>query len=1409
MTLKIGHIDALLRQLADGGASWKRLWSKRGAEHPLSRGFTVGPAERWWDGEPVDLPRPLSEFDQVRCAVLLGEAGSGKSNAIARDAMRRSSENAPVIGLALRTVGSAEELRFRLEEVANAISKHDTTPLVTVHLDGLDECRLVVRNADFVVAQWTRTIPVDRVRLRIGCRATEWPSHLETALIDAFGEEHVVCLQLLPLTQLDVATYVSGRSLEAEAFLSEVLQRDLGALASRPLTLIMLTDEWTHEQRLPRSQASLYEKACLRQCSERSTHRSDLRVLGQLTPRQRMVVCGRIALLFLLCGKSAFRHDSSDGSRPDELGRTDVCGLDFDDATFTVNDVALLDVIDICGLFTSATSGSVRFCHQSYTEFLAAWYLAHRKLSIGQLRSMLLHGTSRRFAPALRAIVAWLITRNDEALDLVAELDPALLLAGDLAALAEHQRSQVVDALLAAARSHKLLVDYGIARAIRHLNHASLAQQVGRSLRKGTSASEKRLALEFVEHCSVRELVPQCLKLALDSKQDYSTRTLAAERVAALGSVDDRCKLRVLVDDPVDAEDRFKAIALRALFPSVMTPSELLAELPRPSEHFFGEYVDFLHRLPANLSVADYPAALSWVVRSPSLHGSSLVLEDLASDLLALGWGSAHIPEVRKVLAAAVVARLVEYEPPWPSARHGNRDHERPSRETLRAVVSEIVETCSIAAERIVYSRSTLLDSADLKWILASLSQSQSRRVEWARLFHCLAWRSGTVEVWELAVEAAEHYPEIAVLYAEAFSAVELDTDRARLMRDDFARFMALVEPKHEPRLERSTERIEHGLLSALQGDAVGWLRATQELAIGTGQTRYPSHWESDPNKWPGWLSAESALKSQFAEAAMALIGALSPRSVDWQDLPRRATLSACGGFRAFALLARTGMLERVDDAAWRAWAPVLLGFPAFDSGEYACDLARRAYAHGAGQMREALKVFLRNEADSDIPWVTSRLDGWSDDAVVEVLLEHLRSEAVRPGTVSHVIDLLVSKGSAEAEKVALEICDNRDPRQQELSTGAARVLLRWNFGKHWNDVSKRFRDIAFATRVVERLAASVGHGYEDLLWSPNAAVEFYEWVTARYTPTPEHLEYAQVSRHEMVRSLQSRSLLYLQKCGDPDALLRLGRAVEAQGDAGPYWALIEAEESVLSKSWQPHRPDAILKVLSQADARIVETGDQLESVVVESLGRIERSLRRETPRLERLYEGRAPKRETALTNFLKDELSSDLFGRGVVAGREVRIQDGLGDSKAEITDIHIDAISVDERRVGRKHLKLIIEVKGDWNAGLHTDLKRQLHDRYLQHDCDYGIYIVGLFGCRSGARRSRLSSHIDEVRERFDAEARRLSVGSKRIRVVVLDLRLPSAAARAPGAPSKKSAATRVRSTRVVQSPGREVTRR
>src|SRR4030042_6010489 len=242
---------------------WKRYWCPPDGKLELEEsGFLLDPEGDLGKYTKLDTV----SFEQIQntpCLVLLGEPGIGKSIAIEMEIealkQRLNSEKDVLLHINFKDYSSEEYLRksiFESEEWKNFIGAN-----YTLHLffDSLDEVRIRIDNITRLITKEIAKAPTDRLFLRIACRTADWPLSFQTELSRLWQENEVKIYELAPLRLADLRNTLELLGIETDSFLKAVEERNVGSLASKPVTLNFLLDLFKKNGRLPKSSFELYE----------------------------------------------------------------------------------------------------------------------------------------------------------------------------------------------------------------------------------------------------------------------------------------------------------------------------------------------------------------------------------------------------------------------------------------------------------------------------------------------------------------------------------------------------------------------------------------------------------------------------------------------------------------------------------------------------------------------------------------------------------------------------------------------------------------------------------------------------------------------------------------------------------------------------------------------------------------------------------------------------------------------------------------------------------------------------------------------------------------------------------------------------------------------------------------------
>jgi len=287
---------------------WTRFWCPSTGTYSLESGYLLNPMASYSRYVQRDVV-PFSSIADVPCLALLGEAGSGKSTSLAdeRSRVRAGAGSARVIDVDLKAYGDMGRLERALFEGEAYRSWLDGDDLLHLFLDTLDECTIQEPFAASVLLEHLRRLSPEqraRLRLRIACRTTAWPTQFDAQFPELWGKDGFGRYELLPLREGDVADAARTEGLDSPRFLAEVARLEAQPLASRPITLRFLLLAFQRHQALPATRAEAFLQGTRLLAEEPSDSRRDARVAGTLRAEERVAVAARIAALLVLCRRS-------------------------------------------------------------------------------------------------------------------------------------------------------------------------------------------------------------------------------------------------------------------------------------------------------------------------------------------------------------------------------------------------------------------------------------------------------------------------------------------------------------------------------------------------------------------------------------------------------------------------------------------------------------------------------------------------------------------------------------------------------------------------------------------------------------------------------------------------------------------------------------------------------------------------------------------------------------------------------------------------------------------------------------------------------------------------------------------------------------------------------------------------
>jgi hypothetical protein len=623
-----------------------------------------------------------------------------------------------------------------------------------------------------------------------------------------------------------------------------------------------------------------------------------------------------------------------------------------------------------------------------------------------------------RVAPQLHETAAWLAAMRDDVFALLGRYDPVVLLGSDVSEVAvapAATRARLADALLDLADAREEPhVSHVPRRLLARLAHPGLVAQLATALDAANASDDRRaFALQLAGAVGADALTPRfgdylaapgvALALRADAARalaeivrrgagvrevSQGRAALAAPHADPAGPAADHAALHLMaaldLGPEEDPEDELHGLALAALYPTYLSPEELLSLIrPRRRPHFIGSYAAFLLRVGGEMTPADALAAVRWADARRSLTREvfTVIARALASAVDAVETPPDRAPFAR-VLGRALMGRHRELSQAELSKLASALQAQPERRRAILEAFADAGDGDEPSRHvRLLSMGGLLLLPDDAPWLLGRLvarSAARSQRSEYAASAPptapvgidatCVGTDDGDRALalalrWVLppddatlasaVIEAALQSPAIADAFAHLLGSVDLDSERARAAREDERMERESRTPPRPPGPEPTPSAWMDRLLDILEGGARAGLVAAGDVAAATEVMgyddsaqhalmawwrlllvltleppyeyygRFPTH---DPRASPGWRDADVGQRARIVRAAARYVRLADPDADAWLGTASRP-YAALAGNAALRLLQAEATAEfaSLPTAVWVRWAPAVL----------------------------------------------------------------------------------------------------------------------------------------------------------------------------------------------------------------------------------------------------------------------------------------------------------------------------------------------------------------------------------------------------------------------------------------------------------------------------------------------------
>ena len=1394
---------------------WKRFWCPRGGVILLTdRGYLADPDI----GGPYSNPHLVS-FETIAedpCLVLLGEPGIGKSNALAThilEIQQRGGAEVRCLHFDLRAYGSEQRLQHALFDHSEIVSWQGDTSVLHLFLDSLDESLLRIDTVTDMLAEELERWPRHRLFLRIACRTADWRPTFEERLRHIWGHEVVGVFELAPLRRIDVSVAAQVEVRDPEAFLQEVDRVAAVPFAIKPITLTLLLNTYRHQGTLPSTQHEVYEHGCRLLCEETNPRRQEAGLTGNFTPDQRLRAAERLAAMTIFANRYAIWTGTDWGNVPEADITLHTCAGDGAREDHFI-EPALKEAL-ATGLFTGRGPQELGWAHQTYAEFLAARFVV-RTMSVEQRLSLIRHpdDLQGKLVPQLYETAAWIAYMEPGVFRAIMRVEPDVLLRSDVTTADARDRADLVGALLQYYEVEGALDDYrGNSARYQKLVYPGLATQLEPYLLDNTKGHvARRVAIEIAEACQERDLVDALVRVALDGTDEHIIRVSAAAAVSQLGDDATKARLKPLLTDSDDPDDELKGMALRAVWPQSLTAEELFATLTAPRDlHLIGVYEQFIfsERIVDHLRAIDLPAALAWAQQYALVQHPAI--SNLVDSILALAWQHLETPEIAQGFAGVARQRLERHDgliggEMFPFSAQAGQEHahtfmqhlreDADRRHALLEALLPLWQESSPALTTLVYAHTPIVYEEDMVWLLARLQQEMDEptRHKLVQIIS-LMFREWVPAHVEAIFEASETQPLLARQFRWLLEPILIDSPEARELK---RAYYAQLEP-HKPfpspgPLDPTPAVMVQQLLDRYEsGDLDAWWLLNRVLTLRPESTHFGDELAADLTILPGWQDADAPTRARIIEAAHGYLLARSPeaqralqeRMHTWMGQALTIDFPLYAGYRAFLLLQREApeLLETVSPAVWQQWAPMLASYPLQRDNAamaYHTRLIRTAYQHASAEIvATCLDQIDQQNREMHALNCLHLVEACWDSQLEVALLSKAHDTALDAVCLRDVLTVVVTHDPAAASTIAETLFHAAyTAGDYEQATVVAGVLIAHTPDASWKYIWPLLvQDDSFGRELLLRLQRieAFEHALAQRLTPDQVAALFLRMVElfppAEDPPGPSGF----VSDRQLLSIWRSQLIASLQQRGTREGCEALRTILHVHPEMEWIrWMLVDAERLMRRRTWPGFKPEAILAMVQDKERRLVQNGEQLLAVVMESLVRLQETLHGETPARIFLWnelpagdEGQKryrPKDENSLSDYVKLHLERDLKQRGIIVLREVEIRRAVGGDPGERTDLYVDAYVPGPDHTKIDILTVIIEVKGCWHRKVETAMQTQLVERYLRDNpCRHGLYLIGWFNCphwdRTDYRKDDAPQiNLEEARAQYAQQAEALT---------------------------------------------------
>ena len=615
-----------------------------------------------------DASSRLESLKSTHCAVLLGLPGIGVSSALkALDVLYPREKT---IYLSASDYPDVSAFWDYVETHTAWRSWREDNGNIHVFLDNLGRGRVPIARWMDGLLERLSNLSLEGLSLRLGARVGAWTTAFSEQLETVWGDTkdtdappRVRVAVLAPLSFEEVIGVCEARKVPGETFANGLHRAGVLDLAGSPRMLETMLSTWRSSKGIP-DRMYVVTKIILRALNDavESDEGKD-NVPNKESLQKLIAVAARLGAGCALTDHEAIDLDGNE----DGLVLKDLTAdpLERGSVEFRVRPGDVLTCIEHSGLLAAIDSSqrTYQWLHPSLANWGAVVFSQNHHLSTAQLLDLINH-PHPGIAPRFEDVAGWLADAHLLLRETLIKTAPRVMLRANVHYWPARDRDALVESLLQATSSERLVDNFGHETHYSKLNHPSIAKQLRPVISNASkSFACRRIAINIAGQCHCESLEVDLFNLALDRGEEPTLRADALRSLLAFDrlKLDDRLISMTCLDYREDPDDALLGLALEILWKHENIELNAMLSALRTPHHksLIGVYRVLLGRLPkliwSRWKAQGLRRLIEWCREHYVFYDHYAVGNRLAEDTLDFVIKNIVSPEVVSALAAWAV----------------------------------------------------------------------------------------------------------------------------------------------------------------------------------------------------------------------------------------------------------------------------------------------------------------------------------------------------------------------------------------------------------------------------------------------------------------------------------------------------------------------------------------------------------------------------------------------------------------------------------------------------------------------------------------------------------------------------------------------------------------------------------